>query len=540
VGQLTRASLLEAVTEGALLRLRPKVMTVSTVVASLLPIMWSTSSGAEVMKPLATPVLGGMLSSLLHVLIVTPVIFFWLRERELRKKQSQHSSPAAAIVVAVIVGALLIPPATASAQVNNSPQFKTQQQTYLDPVNGMTADDAVTLGLLNNGELQAARKELDSAKAMVKQARLRANPTLELEGARQIPPGKDNTIMATGMLPLELGGRRHARIAVAEREVEVREREVANRERLLAGEIRMKFGEALARTLKLSFTDESIEANQQSFNLIAAKVVEGATPPLEQNMALVELNRLKSMRETVAATLEVSLLELRNLIGMLPEQPLRLKGDFDHLIDQLPSVSEGTVQALRERSDLLAYKANENLASARIEEARAAGRLDASVTAGYQRMNSSFPVFGVDDRGVLQPVQDVFHFLKFGISLELPVRNKNQGAIEAALADSAAAKSRREFAELTIRREVAAAYAQYDRAVRAEEIFRIGARDPARANLEVVRQTYELGSKTLLDFIAEQRRFIELENDFIDAQLALYNARVQIAQATASPELIKR
>jgi Cu(I)/Ag(I) efflux system membrane protein CusA/SilA len=83
-GRLTRAALLEAVTEGALLRLRPKIMTVSTVVASLLPIMWSHSAGAEVMKPLATPVLGGMVSSLAHVLLVTPVIFFWLRERELR------------------------------------------------------------------------------------------------------------------------------------------------------------------------------------------------------------------------------------------------------------------------------------------------------------------------------------------------------------------------------------------------------------------------------------------------------------------------
>jgi Cu(I)/Ag(I) efflux system membrane protein CusA/SilA len=83
-GRLTQAALLQAVTEGALLRLRPKVMTVSTVVASLLPIMWSTSTGAEVMKPLATPVLGGMVSSLAHVLLVTPVIFHWLRERELR------------------------------------------------------------------------------------------------------------------------------------------------------------------------------------------------------------------------------------------------------------------------------------------------------------------------------------------------------------------------------------------------------------------------------------------------------------------------
>src|SRR5207244_159949 len=82
-GSLTRAALREAVIEGALLRLRPKVMTVSTVIAGLLPIMWSTRAGAEVMKPLATPVLGGMASSLLHVLIVTPVLFFWLQERRL-------------------------------------------------------------------------------------------------------------------------------------------------------------------------------------------------------------------------------------------------------------------------------------------------------------------------------------------------------------------------------------------------------------------------------------------------------------------------
>ena len=79
------SDLIAAIKEGALLRLRPKVMTVATIVASLLPIMWSTRPGAEVMKPLATPVIGGMISSLIHILIVTPVIFAWLRERELKK-----------------------------------------------------------------------------------------------------------------------------------------------------------------------------------------------------------------------------------------------------------------------------------------------------------------------------------------------------------------------------------------------------------------------------------------------------------------------
>jgi len=374
---------------------------------------------------------------------------------------------------------------------------------------------------------------------MVKQARLRANPKLDIDGTRQIN-GKDNILGASAMLPLELGGRRPARIAVAEREVEVREREVANRERLLAAEVRAKFGEALALALKLSFTGELVEANQQSFNLIAARVVEGATPPLEQNMALVELNRLRSMRESAEGKLEVTMFELRNLIGMKPEELLRLQGDFGNLIDQLPPVADATERALRERPDLQAFRAAENLAVARIEQARAEGRLDANVSAGYERMNSSFPVFGVNENGQLQPVQDVFHFLKFGVSLDLPVRNKNQGAIEAAVAESEAVGHRREFAELTVRREVASAYAQYQRAARAMEIFRVGVREPARANLDVVRQTYELGSKTLIDYIGEQRRFIELENDFIDTELAVYNARVEIARASVSPELIKK
>ncbi len=93
----TYEDLVQAVKDGARLRLRPKVMTVATIVASLLPIMWSHRQGAEIMKPLATPVIGGMISSLLHILIVTPVIFLWLRGREFKKgilhTSLTHSEP---------------------------------------------------------------------------------------------------------------------------------------------------------------------------------------------------------------------------------------------------------------------------------------------------------------------------------------------------------------------------------------------------------------------------------------------------------------
>lgn len=82
--ELNHTELIDAIKSGARLRLRPKVMTVSTTVASLLPIFWSQRTGIEVMQPLAAPVVGGMLSSLVHILIVTPVIFAWLRERRLK------------------------------------------------------------------------------------------------------------------------------------------------------------------------------------------------------------------------------------------------------------------------------------------------------------------------------------------------------------------------------------------------------------------------------------------------------------------------
>ncbi len=82
-GALTPAALIEAVKAGARLRLRPKVMTVATAIASLLPIFWLDRTGVEIMRPLAAPVVGGMLSSLVHILVVTPVIFAWLRERHL-------------------------------------------------------------------------------------------------------------------------------------------------------------------------------------------------------------------------------------------------------------------------------------------------------------------------------------------------------------------------------------------------------------------------------------------------------------------------
>ncbi|HWP99481.1 MAG TPA: CusA/CzcA family heavy metal efflux RND transporter [Vicinamibacterales bacterium] len=84
-GAIEARDLVEATVAGSVLRLRPKLMTVSVVMASLLPIMWSAGVGADVMKPIAAPIIGGMVTSTIHVLIVTPVIFYVMKLRALRR-----------------------------------------------------------------------------------------------------------------------------------------------------------------------------------------------------------------------------------------------------------------------------------------------------------------------------------------------------------------------------------------------------------------------------------------------------------------------
>jgi copper/silver efflux system protein len=75
----------EAAIEGAVHRLRPKLMTVCVVLASLIPILWETGIGSDVMKPIATPIVGGMITSTIHVLILVPVFFALMKERALRR-----------------------------------------------------------------------------------------------------------------------------------------------------------------------------------------------------------------------------------------------------------------------------------------------------------------------------------------------------------------------------------------------------------------------------------------------------------------------
>ena len=90
---ITDIDIQEAAIEGAVHRLRPKLMTVSAVLASLIPILWASGIGSDVMKPIAAPMVGGMITSTIHVLILVPVFFVLMKERALRRGTLQPREP---------------------------------------------------------------------------------------------------------------------------------------------------------------------------------------------------------------------------------------------------------------------------------------------------------------------------------------------------------------------------------------------------------------------------------------------------------------
>jgi outer membrane protein TolC len=94
---------------------------------------------------------------------------------------------------------------------------------------------------------------------------------------------------------------------------------------------------------------------------------------------------------------------------------------------------------------------------------------------------------------------------------------------------------RRELAELTARHEVAAAFAQAEAARQALSLYERGVREVAARNVEVVRQAYELGRGSLLDVIAEQRRFIEVEAGYTETLKQVWDAATEIERAVGAP-----
>ena len=398
-------------------------------------------------------------------------------------------------------------------------------ERYIDTATGVTLADAIGGALEREPSLRASRSEIDMARGMRQQAGLRANPSLMFE-RREEPAGTDNQTMLQVSLPLELF-RRTSRVNVADRELEVADHFVADRTRVLINDIKMRYGQAASAAREVAVADNLAASARRDLELLRRRVDEGGSPPLDRDRMTVEVHRFDAARLQAAGRAEAALVELKRALGLPPDSPVRLRDTLEVLAPLRPS---GEPRDVSERADVREAAARVRLAQARIRQAQAEGRFDLTLFGSYMRMDAGFSQRGFGMGGELERVRGLFHYASAGAMVMVPLWNRNQGSVAAARAEHTAAAARLEAAQLAAQTEVAAATARVAQSTQALGAMADGV-ILARRNLDVVRQTYELGRGTLSDVLAEQRRYLEFENEYTSALHEAFQARTSLELA---------
>ena len=428
----------------------------------------------------------------------------------------------------LLVHGMLVLPAAAQP----GPPGQPPAQAFIDPVNGLSLDQAIARGLAQEPSLRAQRTTIDAARAAQQQAGLRRNPAVGVDWRWQPGAGADNQMMITVDWPLEIS-RLQGRLAVADRETEVAQASVANRERLLAADVRSRYGDALVSVRELTVLDELIATVRRQHDLLRARVELGSSPPLERDLLEVELRRLEADRLLQLGRIENAMFELKRVLGMAPVESLRLRDTLEDLVTR-ESTSTGAPprdDRADQRADVREAEVRIGLAEAKVDRAEREGRFDVSVIGGYTRMNSGFPQLGFSTAGTPEPIHDLFHYASVGAMVTIPLFNRSQGDAAVARAERSGAAASLEAVRLSVETEIAASRARDQRAQEAVRLYAAGSRTLARQNLTVTEQSYQLGRATVFEVVAEQKRYLELERAYTEALRAAYEARTALKRA---------
>ena len=407
-------------------------------------------------------------------------------------------------------------------------------ELYFDPLQGASSIDLVQRALTSNLELAAARLEISRARARLRQAGLRPNPSLDVEeitGGLTGPAGERETSIGLS-LPLEVAGQRRRRIDVAQAQLEATEAEVAERERRLAAEVFAAYAEALSALRELEITEGLNEIDLQTTRFVQARVNEGESAPIELSLLQVEVDRFKSRRALVEGRLQATLLRLKNLAGIPFNEPLRLREDLStsQAQWQRPASLDAAIEiALRKRPDLKLARLNVEVARAGLNLARSQSAPEVVASAKYIQNRSVF------NETPVGPISDRDKLLNFGVSIGIPVFNRNQGAkAEAALAISQAER-RQEFLQTVVRSEVASAYARVEAVQKSLTMFDQGVIGRSNDNIRAIRAAYQLGEFKITDLLAEQRRLLDSQREFTEALAERYRALADLRTAIGAP-----
>lgn len=376
----------------------------------------------------------------------------------------------------------------------------------------LTLQAATDLALRANPALRAAASELAAAEGALAQAGALPNPELAL--LREDEPG-GHTMTATLGIPIELGGKRAARVEAARQERALADIVLsAGRERLRA-DVAAAFHEVAAAEARERMARELADLAARALDAADKRVDAGTLSPLEQTRARVaqggaRIEALQAARDAQAARIRLAALwagDARDLHLAAPEHPsLPAAPPLAHLLARLDGAP-----ALRQARAQLAQRE----ALARLEQARRMP--DLSLLVGTQRAGPD-----ARDRAVV------------GVSVPLPLFSRNEGAVLAALRRVDGARELAAAESARLRAELAELHARLTAAIDESTLLATEILPGAREAQRAATRGFELGKFGIHEVLDAQRVLAQSHNQYLQAVAGSHRAAADIARLLGS------
>jgi cobalt-zinc-cadmium efflux system outer membrane protein len=396
----------------------------------------------------------------------------------------------------------LLPPLLAALTVPCLAQVAPAQAPRPD---ALTLQQALDQALARHPELGAAHSEVEAAEAARLQAGARPNPVLETEIEDSRRETRSTTVLLT--LPIELGGKRSARIEAAERAQDIARSQLAARRSLLRAEVTAAFVQAQTAQERLRLAEQSLELARRGTDAARKRVTAGKVSPIEETKAQVAEANVRLELGQARGELRSALLTLAAVVGA--GRPIeRVEGTV-----ALPPVpADDALQARLATAPSLRQvqlEVERLGAIARLERARRVP--DVSVGLGAKRS---------EEMGRNQPM--------LVLSMPLPVFHTNRGAELEALRRQDKARYEAEAAALRLRAELAQAHERLKAAVAEAEAVQKEVLPGAQTAYDTATKGFELGKFSFLDVLDAQRTLLEARTRQLRATADAHRAAAEL------------
>ena len=502
----------EAILKGAEERFRPVVTTAALAGLGFLPMLLASGAGAEVQRPLATVIIGGLVSSTLLTLFVLPLVYeYFARDRRMAGKRLPTQSIVTAFVTTVILlfGSL------------GSTRAFAQTDSKVYDLNALKRS-----GIEHSFEVARATAILRRDRALQSAATTLPAPEVfcSIDERGKDAPGKTALGISQSMdFPLVYAAEKTARGYVAEQS----EARIERIRREIEHEITLQYLVVVADDAELALADSAVVNAERFSSAVERKREAGeinALEALQPSVALATAHRRRASQQT---ELMQSLSGLRIITGLSPSDSILIRNregsgvaspslldvanapfDYDsgHVLERSPQLMEASIgaKAARARENVLRYERWPSLGLA-------ASRQTIDGTTGY---------YGAE--------------LRLGLPLW---KWFNSSDIYAAQAETASIDAEREIALRSLRTEFSAARGRYRTAVATLQSIETDLIPRAREAYRVALRLNELGEATYLEVLTAQNTLIEAESDRITAVHDRDAALADIQYLTSSSHL---